>query len=443
MKNVLLVSFIVSLVGLIGFSFTNCGGGGRRTVVITPTDGELNSLMAVNNLRPLQLPPQDSPDLIALGKALFNDVALSGPRDTSCATCHSDVAGSGDGLAFALGTGAIGTFPNRRQVNGRSLPVGRHSPSLFNLVRPEQPHAVWDGRLGFISGIPSSPVASISGSNPSRSDITSLFTNVFDIQPLFPLLSPRELLGTNNSLANLNSEEDIWEEILTRRLLNQPSYVQLFSRAFPTTSSANLNPGHIGRAMGAFMKAKFLANNSPFDRYIAGDTSALTDAQKRGMKVFYTQGACNSCHSGTAMTNNQFASSGVPQIGFSPFFDDLGREEVTNNPNDRYKFKIPGLRNVGLSAPFMHNGALENLEALVEHYNDIPRSLSNYQIPSSYQRHYDATIIHDTSSARNSLRLNAIFDPRLRNGLGLSSQQKEDLVEFLRNGLTDESFRQR
>jgi cytochrome c peroxidase len=160
------------------------------------------------------------------------------------------------------------------------------------------------------------------------------------------------------------------------------------------------------------------------------------------MQVFYGRGRCNTCHSGNMLTDNDFESVGVPQISFSPFSDDVGQEAATGNSNDRYFFKTPSLRNIGITGPYMHDGAFENLNQVVAHYNNISASLNNYRLPASYQGNYQQVIQLDTNGPRNQARFNQV-PGRLRRGLRMSPQDQADLVQFLQNALTDESFRGR
>ena len=406
----------------------------------TADDSTLAGLIATNSLSKLSEPSAENSQLVLLGETLFSDVSLSGNKDTSCLSCHNLSKGTSDGLPFSIGTGASVVGSARLQINGKSLTTSRNAPALYNLGRTNQIRAFLDGRVSFVNKVISSSVSEISGANPSRSDIASLFTNAFDVQPLFPLLSATEMLGTNNDLSAHTSDVSIWQSILSDRLLTQPIYVDLFNKAFPTTTTSNLNPGHVGRALGAFMKIKFKSNNTPFDQYLSGDLQALSESQKRGMILFYTKAQCFQCHSGSNFSDELFHSSGAPQIGVFPFVDDIGRSGETNLTADLYKFKTPSLRNISLSAPYMHDGAFETLEAVVNHYNNVTSSLNNYTLPSSYQSHYQLTLIVDTNASRNQTRLNQIDNRAIRNGLNLTTQEKTNLVDFLRNGLRDNLF---
>ena len=294
--------------------------------------------------------------------------------------------------------------------------------------------------MEFINRVVTSSVTEISGANPARADIRNVFTNVYDIQPLFPLFSNVEMLGTDNDLALHSGNIAVWQAILSDRILTDSDYVQLFARAFPTVTTAQLNPAHIGRALGAFMKIRFKANNTPFDNYLNGSLSAMTDSQKRGMVLFYNKGQCVQCHSGNNFSDQNFHSVAAPQIGFAPFTDDTGREVATGAAADRYKFKTPSLRNSALTGPYMHNGAFDSLEAVVNHYNNVQNSLATYTIPTSYQSFYQSTLTYDNNTTRNQARINQIDVGQVRNGLRLTAQEQTEIVDFLRNALRDPAF---
>ena len=385
-------------------------------------------------------PPAESVAVVLLGETLFSDVALSGPRNISCMSCHSTTQGTGDGLPFSVGTGATGIGSVRRQLNGQSLATTRNAPPIYNVGRANQNRAFWDGRVALINQVITSPVAEISGASPTRADIKNVFTNAFDIQPMFPLLNSVEMLGSGNDLSAHSTNVAIWQSILSDRLLVNPTYVTLFNQAFPTLTTAQLNPGHIGRAIGAFMKIRFKSTTTPFDSYVTGDLSALTTSQKRGMILFYTKGQCNRCHGGPNFTDQNFHSVAAPQIGFAPFADDTGLVATTGLNADRYKFKTPSLRNVALTGPYMHDGAFTSLEAVVNHYNNVSASLANYSIPTGYQSIYETALVYDNNTARNQTRVSQIDVGQVRNGLGLTAQEQTDVVDFIRNALRDPNF---
>ena len=127
------------------------------------------------------------------------------------------------------------------------------------------------------------------------------------------------------------------------------------------------------------------ADNSRFDRFLRGDRSALSRLEKRGMRVFYgkRRGNCASCHSGTFQTDHSFRAIAMPQVGpgkgdGTSGHEDFGRERVSGDPADRYRFRVPTLRNIALTAPYGHAGAFGSLEAMVRHHLDTVASLQAY-----------------------------------------------------------------
>lgn len=406
----------------------------------TAADAQLAGIITNNGLGRLPDPSTETNALVLLGETLFSDVALSGNRNISCMSCHSATQGTGDGLPFSIGTGATGTGSARRQRNGQSVATSRNAPPLYNLGRANQNRAFWDGRVALINGVVTSPVTEISGASPTRADIKNAFTSAFDIQPMFPILNAVEMLGSGNDLSAHSTNVDIWQAILADRLLVNSSYVTLFNQAFPTLTTAELNPGHIGRALGAFMKIRFKSTTTPFDSYVTGDLTALSDGQKRGMILFYTKGQCVRCHGGPNFTDLNFHAVAAPQIGFAPFADDTGRAATTGLITDRYKFKTPSLRNVTVTGPYMHDGAFTSLEAVVNHYNNVTASLANYSIPTGYQSLYETALVYDNNATRNANRMSQIDVGQIRNGLGLTAQEQTDIVDFVKNALRDPNF---
>jgi cytochrome c peroxidase len=224
-----------------------------------------------------------------------------------------------------------------------------------------------------------------------------------------------------------------------RRLLAIPEYVSMFQAAYPTVAPSELGFQHAANAMAAFETEAFTAVNSPFDRYLRGDDSALGDAEKRGALLFLGRAACGSCHLGPHLTDQQFHSIGVPQVGpgFAPEDpEDRGRERVTGLAGNRYQFRTPPLRNVQLTSPYMHDGAYTTLEAAVRHYLNTDAGL----------RAYDATQLREdlrTSQVSDASIVDAMaasIDVMVRSPLTLSDAEVGDIVAFLKS-LTDPSSR--
>jgi cytochrome c peroxidase len=182
------------------------------------------------------------------------------------------------------------------------------------------------------------------------------------------------------------------------RLEADPAYVDAFADAYDTRPS----PGALTKALAAFMRT-IVSGESRYDRFVRGDRTALTDSEQRGMAIFTGErGECFHCHVGFNFTNNGFRNNNLYAQ-----YEDIGRARVTELDSDIGKFKVPTLRNVALTAPYMHDGSLATLEDVVDHY-----SSGGFQSATS--------------------------DPTIR-PLNLTPDEKHDLVAFL-IALTDETI---
>jgi cytochrome c peroxidase len=145
------------------------------------------------------------------------------------------------------------------------------------------------------------------------------------------------------------------------KLKGIPGYRKRFDNAFGTDVTSE----GIAKAIASFERT-LLSGDSPFDRYEAGTKSALSPAGRRGLEIFRTKAKCTSCHVGVNFSDEEFHNIGVGMEKPNP---DLGRFEVTKKEADRGAFKTPTLRDVALSAPYMHDGSLKTLEAVIDHYD--------------------------------------------------------------------------
>jgi cytochrome c peroxidase len=180
-------------------------------------------------------------------------------------------------------------------------------------------------------------------------------------------------------------------ENVVRKLNAIPGYQRQFQEVFGTEVTA----AGIAKAIAAFERT-IVSGPSPFDRYLTGEQSAISAAAVRGWEIFRGKGACIACHPGPLFSDQSFHNLG---IGMETGKPDLGREAITKNAADRGKFKTPGLRNVARTYPYMHNGKIANLEAVVE--------------------------LHNAGGVPNP-NLDPLVKP-----LHLSSSEKKDLVAFL------------
>jgi cytochrome c peroxidase len=219
------------------------------------------------------------------------------------------------------------------------------------------------------------------------------------------------------------------------RLLAIDGYVELFQAAYPGVPTDQLGFQHAANAIAAFETEAFASAGSPFDEYVEGDNGALPSAAKRGANLFFGPAACAQCHRGPELTDQQFHNIGVPQLGpgFGPASpEDYGHGGVTGSVDDRSTFRTPPLRNVELTAPYMHDGAYTTLEAAVRHYLDPSASLTTYD-PSVLRPELQGTYLDGPAQLEGILQT---LDERVAVPLTLSDADVADLVAFLRS-LTD------
>jgi cytochrome c peroxidase len=248
---------------------------------------------------------------VELGKMLFFEPRISGNGQISCATCHDPDKGFADGLP---------RFP------GPKGELGRNTPTVWNAAYVDFPF--WDGRTSSLEE---------QAGGPMRADV-EMGANVPD---------------------------------LIAKLKAIPEYDQRFKAVFGDSGITFTN---IARAIAAFERTVISAN-SAWDRFEAGDKNALTDEQKKGRDLFFSERtSCNSCHTAPLFTDNRFHAIGVPQKG--PKAEDLGRFNVTQDEQDKFAFKTPTLRNIELTAPYMHTGGFRTLDDVVAFYDsgggDVP-----------------------------------------------------------------------
>ena len=406
----------------------------------TPTEPTLDAQLRQDIGRwgviPVGPVPAQPEALVDLGQALMFDKILSGNRDVACATCHHPSTHEGDGLSLSIGTGGTGLGPSRTLGPGRQF-VRRNAPSLLNdglgLF-----YLFWDGRVArFLS--------SFNGGPPVPGEVP----NLLSAQAMLPVLDRREMrgepgdrdvFGAPNELAQIADSDSaaVWQALM-RRLLAIPEYVAKFNRAFPNTPTSALRFQQAAEALAAFQVAALTKTNSPFDRYLTHDDAALTTQQKRGAQLFFGTALCSSCHNGPLLGGNGFANAGVPQLGpGSPATPplDRGRADLPDQQFYQFAFRVAPLRNVELTAPYMHDGAFLTLDAVVRHYNDVPLTLTTYDA-SQLDPALRATYHGDAATTDSVIRT---LDFRLQTPLHLSDAELADLVAFLKS-LTDPSAR--
>ncbi len=270
-----------------------------------------------------------------LGKILYFDPRLSGSNWISCATCHNPGLGWSDGLPRTNGDG--------------QKELGRHAPTIINSGYFEL--QMWDGRKKSLEDQASGPIG-----------------------------------------AAVEMNQDYGE--LIRELKAIRGYVSRFDKVFGKNSITIEN---ITKAIATFERS-VVSKNAPYDKYWAGNKSAMSASAVNGMNLFFGKAKCSICHNGPVFTDSGFHNIGVKAAG--PLKVDLGRYNETKEEFDRGAFKTPGLRDITKSAPYMHNGTESTLGEVVDFYNrggDVKENLSPFITP-----------------------------------LGLNDREKKDLVEFLK-----------
>ncbi len=369
-----------------------------------------------------------------LGRLLFYDKVLSGNKNIACGTCHHVSYNSTDKLSLAIGTGGIRNGPSRKLGAGRF--IARNTADLYNKGVPSLTALFHDGRTELTP-------AGVQG--PKGMPVPPGLSSVLAAQVLFPLAARDEMrghLGDTTRFGETNeiaaADDDAFEAIWTRvvqRVLGYPEYLARFQAAFPGLDSAEIGIVHLAEAIAAFERASFTQLNTPFDRFLAGDASALSDSARRGARLFYGRARCAACHAGPLLTDNLFHNIGAPQLGDGIGAEaplDAGRAVVTGRAEDRFAFRTPPLRNVALTGPWMHSGAYTALDAVVRHYRDPREAYAAYQGDGLDPR--ILPLVHVDARSRETVL--ATLDPRVTGPLPLSDTDVALLVNFLR-ALTD------
>ncbi|SJM96375.1 cytochrome-c peroxidase [Crenothrix polyspora] len=245
---------------------------------------------------------------IALGKMLYHDPRLSSTGTVSCSSCHNTMLGGEDNRPNSMGVNG--------QTGGRSAPTVWNS--AFNTVQ------FWDGRADSLEAQAAGPVT-----NPIEMGMKS------------------------------------WDDVVAR-LDKIEGYQRAFDAAFGTEP---ISKDNATRAIAAYERT-LITPNSPYDKFVGGDKAALTPQQVKGMEKVAELG-CTSCHSGPAFNGpGVFQKFPVISNGFFEaqyhFNKDKGLAEVSKKAEDEHFWKVPTLRNIGLTAPYFHNGAVKNLDTAVQ-----------------------------------------------------------------------------
>ena len=354
--------------------------------------------------------PRTNTAAVHLGRLLFWDPILSGNQDTACATCHHPDFAYADGRDLSRGTGSVGMGPKRVDVSKGQIPVvKRNSPTILNVAfngvddDDEDDDDNRRGRRRFDGTLQTVNQARAPMFWDSR--VRSLET-----QALEPIKALEEMRG------HAYPEAEAVDTVVAR-ITKVPEYVALFQEAFgPGT---RVDGPRIGDAIAAFERS-LVAMNSPFDRFRAGDVDALTAQQQRGLETFDEVG-CDRCHDGPMFSDFDHHAEGVREHPL------LAQPDAGAG---RFRFRTPSLRNVALTAPYMHNGMLSTLQDVLRFYDNGRSENPNVSNEQDRDRGRDRGR-NDNAVARVSGQFRRVDD--------MSEGEMADIVAFL-NALTDRNF---
>jgi cytochrome c peroxidase len=320
--------------------------------------------------------PADNPmtvDGVQLGRRLFYDPILSADGTMSCSSCHLPAGSFTDNKAVSIG------------IDG--LPGKRSSMSLLNIAYANT-GLFWDGRAATL-----------------------------EEQALLPVEDPVELHHT-------------WPQVV-EELKTHPTYPELFRKAFGIADRSEITKELAAKAIAQFERILISSGTSRYDRYKQGDHTALDDDEIDGMIMFFDEAVsvgvnlpdaqCFHCHQGDMLNSADYFSNGLDAVSDWNGYTDRGRGTVTGVQTDNGKFRSPTLRNIALTAPYMHDGRFQTLEEVVDHYGEQGKSQVPYQ-------HLFVSQIGFVVPNSNPVQ----YQP-------LSVQHKQALVKFLHT-LTDTAF---
>lgn len=255
-------------------------------------------------ITPVTRPVGLDPRKVALGDRLFHDPQLSRNNTISCASCHKRSFGGADG--------------EPRSIGFEGQLVSLNSPTVWNSSFNFR--QFWDGRAATLE-------AQVNG----------------------PILDPKEM---NSS----------WSEIIDK-LSRDRTYVQAFRALYPT----GIKPEAVRESIATYERT-LVTPNARFDRYLEGNASSLTTTEKEGYQLFKDYG-CVACHQGVNIGGNLYQRLGIMEDFFltreAVKTADLGRMNISGRSRDRYVFKVPSLRNIALTAPYLHDGSVDTLEETI------------------------------------------------------------------------------
>jgi cytochrome c peroxidase len=410
--------------------------------------------------------------LADLGRLLWFDTAGGLHSDNTCGGCHSPANGFGDSQSIA-----IGVQNNNLVGDNRKGPRNqRRTPTAANTAF--YPALMWNGRFSAPSGDPFDNSQGFLFPAPEGATrfppFDPIVTHLLIAQGHIPPTEMVEVAGFTATAGTIGPEFDQFDDgrgspvpppdatgfrnepirqAVLARLNGSANYRALFGELFPEVAAgAPIDFTMFARAIAELAFTLVFAD-APIDRYARGDVRAMSTDEKQGALVFFGKGRCSQCHAVSGGSNEMFSDFqnhvvGVPQI--APEFgvahgnvvfdgpgkdEDFGLEQITGNPDDRYKFRTSPLRNAALQAAFFHNGAFTRLDDAIRHHLDAATSARDYD-PRR------AGVDRDLTYRQGPIEpVLARIDPLLATPIGLTSREFQNLVEFVGNALLDDRAR--
>jgi cytochrome c peroxidase len=381
--------------------------------------GTASRLSAQGGLPPVPVPPENpvTPPKAVLGKILFFEEQLSSNNRVACGTCHQPGIGGADPRR-AVNPGPDGVVPSpddtfgspgviRSDANNLYLPdptfglnaqvTNRNSPSY--LTAAWFPEVFWDGRARgrFV--------------NPETGQVSIQNGGALESQAVAPVLNTVEMAHDLRAWGNVTAKLAGARPLalatsvppdMAAAIAANPTYPDLFTLAF---GSPQITAERIAFALATYERT-LVPDQTPWDQFQRGVPGAMTQQQINGMNLFNGPGRCNLCHTPGLFSDRQFRN-----LGLRPIAQDRGRQNVTGNPADRGKFKVPSLRNVGLRRSFMHTGQFTQLPQVIGFYvgggGPNPDNKDPLLIPLNLPPQAGADVVEFLT--------NALTDPRVRN----------------------------
>ena len=316
-------------------------------------------------LRARDLYQNRDPELVSVGKTIFESTRLSLNGNISCRTCHQDKFSSADGLPNAAAIGGMGVGPPRLLSGAKLLP--RRTLPLWGRGAKNFDAFFWDGRVSVQHGV----IVSQFGSAIPSGDPHVVADHL-------PVVEIREMLDDSDRFINENKQESVansqrvYKAIADNLVRGEPAAARKLA-SYLGKRPNELTYTDFARAIASFIRSSFRIQKTRLESF-AFEKAPLTEPELRGALVFYGSGRCITCHSGAYFSDFKYHTVAFPQLGFGKngFGIDYGRYNATFDTRDLYRFRTPPLFNVAKQSYFGHSGSVDSLRAaIVAHFDPL------------------------------------------------------------------------